>query len=428
MNTSFVHAANRFGLGARSGSPPEREPRAWLLAQIAPQPAAPGPSLVEIRQAMELRRQDRSSDALSLLERRENIAWAERMLGTEVPFAERWVAFWTNHLTVSRRSPARNWTGHYEREAIRPLAFGRFDALLLAAYRHPAMLNYLDQARSIGPGSPSGRRRRNGLNENLARECLELHTITPNAGYTQADVTALAAILTGWSMGRGGESGEEEGFLFRAGTHEPGARTMLGHEFPEGEAGGVQALTFLANHPATRAALARKLAVHFIADAPPPGAVARIEASLRESGGDLSAAARALVASPEAWTPLGKIRSGQDYAIAAMRGLGAGSDAAPQLVAAMARFNQPLWNAPAPTGWSDQGAEWAAPEQLMRRLDWAEAMAERAARRRRIEPATLAETMLGPLARAETVTAARRAGSVQEALLLLLASPEAQRR
>jgi len=428
MDRSFVHAANRFGLGARPDSRPDGDPPAWLVAQIAALPPAPGPSLTEIRTAMALRRMDRTSDALTLLERRENVAWGERMLASDAPFAERWVAFWANHFTVSRRSPARNWTGHYEREAIRPLAFGRFDALLLGAYRHPAMLNYLDQARSIGPGSAAGQRRRSGLNENLARECLELHTITPAAGYTQQDVTALAAILTGWSMGRGGTTDEAEGFLFRAAGHEPGAKSMLGHEFPQGEAGGVQALTFLANHPATWAALARKLALHFIADAPPLAAVARIEASLRDSGGDLSAAARTLVAAPEAWAPLGKIRSGQDYAVAVMRGLGAGADSAPLLVATLSRFNQPLWNAPAPTGWSDLATEWAAPEQLMRRLDWAELMAERTARARRIEPAALAETMLGPLARAETVAAARRAGSVQEALLLLLASPEAQRR
>lgn len=428
MEPSFIHAANRFGLGARPGPHPEGDPRAWLLAQIGTLPAAPGPSLTEIRDAMALRRMDRTSDALTLLEQRENIAWGERMLASDSPFAERWVAFWANHLTVSRRSPARNWTGHYQREAIRPLAFGRFEALLLGAYRHPAMLNYLDQARSIGPGSPAGRRRRSGLNENLARECLELHTITPAAGYTQQDVTALSAILTGWSMGRGGTSDEAEGFLFRTGGHEPGTKSMLGREFSEGEAGGVQALAFLANHPATWAALARKLALHFIADAPSAAAVARIEASLRNTGGDLSAAARALVASPEAWTPLGKIRSGQDYAVAVLRGLGAGADSAPLLVAALSRFNQPLWNAPAPTGWSDLSTEWAAPEQLMRRLDWAGVMAERAARAGRTEPVTLAKTMLGPLARAETVNAARRAGSVQEALLLLLASPEAQRR
>jgi uncharacterized protein (DUF1800 family) len=203
---------------------------------------------------------------------------------------------------------------------------------------------------------------------------------------------------------------------------------LMGRDFPEGEEGGSQALRFLANHPATHRALAVKLAKHFVGDTPPPPAVARIEAVLRDRGGDLAAAAHAVIAEPEARTPLRKIRDGQDYAVAVLRALGLGAESANLLLGTMARLNQPLWTAPAPIGWSDQAGEWAAPEQLMRRLDWAGEVAGRAAASGSVEPAVLGETLLGPLAHAETATSARRAGSIREGILLLLASPEAQRR
>ncbi|WP_431302653.1 DUF1800 domain-containing protein [Sediminicoccus sp. BL-A-41-H5] len=424
MTPEAAHAAVRFGLGGKPDAPVPDDPRPWLLAQLRPMPVLDGPDLEEIRKA---RFEDDREAALRLrrtLVEGETTAWAARMLTTDAAFAERWAEFWGNHFAISRRSINLNLlAGHFQRVAVRPLVFGSFEALMLSVYRHPAMLGYLDQAGSIGPGSRAGQRRSRGLNENLARECLELHSVTPAAGYTQADVTALARILTGWSIGRGAEHNEPAGFIFRAAGHEPGPKTLMGREFPEGEAGGVAALTMLANHPATHRALAQKLAAHFVQDDPPPAAAARIEAALRNSGGDLAAAARAVIAEPEAWRPLAKLRSAQDYAIAVMRGLGLGAPAAPQLVQVLGRLGQPLWRPPAPTGWPDDAASWAVPEQLMRRVEWANELAARAA----FTPA-LTESFLGPLARAETVTAARRAGSAREAVLLLLASPEAQRR
>ncbi|MBS7790935.1 DUF1800 domain-containing protein [Roseococcus sp. SDR] len=424
MTPSAAHAAIRFGLGARPGDAPPDDPRAWLESQIAPLPEAAGPTPDEIRAALDARRRDPASNPIRAFNRDEALAWATRLLTTGRPFAERWAEFWSNHLAISRRGAiATAFGGHYHRQGIRPHVFGRFDAMLLAAYREPAMLAYLDQAGAVGPGSPGGRRRNAGLNENLARECLELHSITPAGGYSQADVGALARILTGWSIGRGPEASEPTGFMFRPLAHEPGPKTLLGQEFPEGEAGGVAALALLANHPATHRALAAKLARHFIRDDPPAGSVARIEAALRDSGGDLAAAARAVIAEPLAWEPLTKLRSAQDYVLAVMRGLGLGAAAAPALLAALARLGQPLWLAPAPIGWPDDAAAWAVPEQLMRRVEWANEMASRAA----FTPA-LTESFLGPLAPAETIDAARRAGSAREAVLLLLACPEAHRR
>jgi uncharacterized protein (DUF1800 family) len=429
MTPQAAHAAIRFGLGARPEAPVPDDPRPWLLAQIRPLPEAPGPTLDDLRAALADRDRDRSRDTRRDMARAEAIAWAQRALMTDSPFAERWANFWTNHLTVSRRNVLANvFSGHYHRMAIRPHVFGRYEEMLLAAYRHPGMLGYLDQVNSVGPTSRGGQRRNAGLNENLARECLELHTITPAAGYTQADVAALARILTGWSIGRGAAWNEPAGFLFRANAHEPGPKTMLGREFPEGEEGGIQALRLLANHPATQRSLARKLARHFISDDPPEAAVARLEAVLRQSRGDLAAAARAVVAEPAAWQPLTKVKTGQDYALSVMRACGQPERAAPQLLAAMIRLNQNLWTASAPIGWPDDAASWAVPEQLLRRVDWAHEQAGRAEGAQRLPLAQLAETLLGPLARAETVTAARRAGSLHEAVLLLLASPEANRR
>lgn len=427
MTPLAAHAASRFGLGARPDARLPDDPKPWLAAQIHPPDGAPGPSLDEIRMALTERNRDRASTLRRDLIRGEALAWAGRMITAEAPFAERWVNFWYNHLTVSRRNAAGAvWSGHYHRTAIRPHVFGRFDDLLLAAYRHPAMLGYLDQANSVGPGSRAGQRRGAGLNENLARECLELHTITPAGGYTQADIGGLARILTGWSIGRGVDLNETAGYMFRPLAHEPGPKTLLGREYAEGEHSGEAALRGLANHPATRRALARKIAVHFIADAPPADAVGRIEAALRD--GDLAAAARAVIAEPAAWEPLTKVRTGQDFAIAALRGLGVGEAAAPMLLATMIRLNQTLWTAPAPIGWPDDAAAWAVPEQLMRRVDWATEVAGRADVGQRIELHVLVETFLGPQARAETIDAARRAASAPEAVLLVLASPEAQRR
>ncbi|TCI00058.1 DUF1800 domain-containing protein [Roseococcus sp. SYP-B2431] len=428
MTPLAAHAAIRFGLGARPEAPVPADPSAWLASQVAPLPELPGPGLGDIQAALRAQRRDIRHPGVGDIFRAEAAAWAARMITTRIPFAERWANFWTNHLTVSRRAfQTTAWLGHYQRAAIRPKCFGRFEDLLLAAYRHPAMLGYFDQNNSTGPTSAIGRRGR-GLNENLARECLELHTVTTAARYSQQDVASLARILTGWSSGRGEQFSEADGFLFRADTHEPGTKRLLGREFPPGEEGGAEALRFLANHPATYRALAAKLARHFIADAPSRASLGWIEGAFRDSRGDLAAVARAILAEPEARVPLRKLRSGEDYAIAMLRALGLGTEGAPALLAVLTRLNQSLWNAPAPDGWSDAATEWAAPEQLMRRLDWASELAGRAAAGGGTDPETLAQTVLGPLARTETLAAMRRTGSARDAMIVLLASPEAQRR
>jgi uncharacterized protein (DUF1800 family) len=294
--------------------------------------------------------------------------------------------------------------------------------MVLAVMRHPAMLLYLDNATSFGPDSPLGQRTHRGLNENLARECMELHTVSPLAGYTQADVTSFAKILTGWSVDL---KADPPGFRYRPFAHEPGVHRVLQQPFPPDEAGGIAALAFLANHPATHRFLATKLVGHFVADDPPADAVRAIETVLRDTGGDLFAASAALIKLPAAWQPGTKLRTPMEYVIASVRALDVPQDEMPNLLGILAGLGQPLWSPPAPNGWSDRAADWAAPEAMLRRIDWASGFAARVGDRDVVE---LADTTLGPLLRAETREAIRRAGSRRDAMTLLLTSPEFQRR
>jgi uncharacterized protein (DUF1800 family) len=433
MSNRHHIASIRFGYGLRLGEDAPADPVAWLERQIA-SPAAPptGVGTAEaIRTRAETIGQNRAAppqgqammaaparSPLQTLVQAESRAWAAHRLASAEPFRDRLVDFWANHFTVSRRSGVVGaLAGVLEREAIRPHVTGRFADMLVAVTRHPAMLGYLDNHQSVGPDSAFGRRSGRGLNENLAREVLELHTLSPAGGYTQGDVQQLAMILTGWGIAF---EAEPFGFVWRPQNHQPGPKSILGRSFPEGPESQEAALRFLAAHPATHRHLAVKLARHFVADTPPPAAIRRLEAALRDSGGDLAAVSRALIALPEAWpTAPAKFRAPKDLVLAAARAVGL--ERSELVVSGMAALGQPLWTAPQPNGWSDRAEEWMAPEALMRRLDWAYTFAGRAGR---LDPRAVAEVALGPLARAETVGAMRGAGSVRDALTLLFLSPE----
>jgi uncharacterized protein (DUF1800 family) len=429
----------RFGFGLRLGETAPPDPEAWLEVQIAtPSPAPTGRSVTEIirsraedaRLERERARPRAEGDAAPMpapMPTRPSVreigiaeanAWAERRLTSNEPFRDRLVDFWANHFTVSRRSGIGGMlAGALERDAIRPHVTGRFADMLVAVTRHAAMLTYLDNHVSIGPGSPAGLRSGRGLNENLAREVLELHTLSPAGGYTQDDVQALARILTGWAVAT---ESEPFNFAWRPNTHEPGTKTLLGRSFPEGPDSQESALRLLGSHPATFRHLASKVARHFVADAPPASAVRRLEEVLRRTDGDLAALARAVIALPEAWDPpLSKFRAPMDYVLAARRA--AGVDRADLLVSSLGTLGQPIWSAPQPNGWPDRAESWAAPEQLMRRVEWAHALAGRLGR---VDIAAVREAALGPLASAETASAIRAAGSPRDALTLLFASPE----
>lgn len=420
----------RFGLGRRGDEALPADPVAWLQQQLnGDDPAVfdarlptTADGLTVLREQFKLDLPPGQSVVHPLFEM-DALAQTKQLLSTDAPFRERLVWFWANHFNVSIRQGGTNAVvGPYIREAIRPNVTGPFDAMLIAVMRHPAMLMYLDNNSSFGPNSIIGRNQKRGLNENLARECLELHTVSPASGYTQADVTEFAKILTGWSVDY---NRLFPGFLFRPAAHEPGSKTLLGRRFPPNEAGGIAALEFLANHPATHRHIATQLVRHFVSDEPPPDAVQTIEGVLRDTVGDLGAATAALLHLEAAWVPLTKLRAPLDFAVAALRALDLPADKQVPLEGVLSSLGQPLWNAPLPNGWSDVAAEWAAPEAMMRRFDWSFNVAARAGDR---DPAAIAEASMGKLLRPRTMEAMRSAGSRRDALTLLLSSPEFQRR
>ena len=424
-----MQAMVRFGLGARANEAAPTDPRTWLRRQItAPDPThfdVP-PSSAAGLSALANDRQNKpppEERQVRPLFRAESAALLSNAVTTAAPFRERLMWFWTNHFTVSaRQGGCAAVAGAFVQEAIRPNVTGKFHDMLLAVMRHPAMLIYLNNGQSVGPASRAGQQGKRGLNENLARECMELHTLSPAAGYTQADVTSFAMLLTGWSIDL---RASPQGFVFRPYAHQPGEQVVMGHSFPEGEAGGVMALAFLASHPATHRHLATKLVQHFVADDPPPDAVRRIEAVLRDSGGDLGQASLALIDLPDAWKPGAKLRTPQDLVVAAVRGLDIPAERQPNLLGALAGLGQPMFVAPQPNGWPDRAADWAGPEAMLQRIDWAYSLAGRA---QDTDPTLVADGSLGPLLRPETAHAVQHAGSRRDALTLLFSSPEFQHR
>jgi uncharacterized protein (DUF1800 family) len=438
-----LRALNGFGLGARIG---ERrtlgDPRGWLRAQLrggapelgAPQEATPAALREAIRSfraagqattdaARQQARQDARRRLTQIATAESRHALAARVT-TARPFVERLVGFWSNHLCVSTgaRILVAPLAGSYEREAIRPHVLGRFEDLVLASAKHPAMLVYLDNLQSIGPGSPAarvgrGRGAARGLNENYARELLELHTLGVDGGYTQQDVQELAKMLTGWTVGgltadrplaRGAMAGRGAGrgraastepasdaivFRFDPRLHEPGPKTLLGVRYEEaGEAEAERAIRALCRHPSTARFVARKLVRHFVNDEPPAAAIERIARRFRESDGNLAAVAEALIDLPEAWaSEARKFRTPQDWLVAMLRALNV-SNVNALTSPVLRQLRHPLWSPQAPKGFGDTVSEWADPDSLLNRAELARNLARRL-RLQRIDPSGLADVV-----------------------------------
>ena len=356
--------------------------------------------------------------------RKEARARIDAALDAEIGLMERLVWFWSNHFCVNQEKTVM--AGAYEREAIRPHILGRFADMLLAAEAHPAMLLYLDNAQSMGPDSVAGVNRDKGLNENFAREVLELHTLGVRTVYTQNDVTNFAKVLTGWTILPTATNPDHGGeFVFIKRMHEPGSETVIGKEYDEaGTEQGRAVLADLARHPATAKHVATKLARHFIADDPPPALVERLTQRFLDTDGDLKEVTMALIAAPEAWAPeQAKIKRPGEWIVAALRATGERGDIV-RFLQAQALLGEPLWRPPAPKGFSDENAAWL--DGLAQRLDMANAFAHREGLA--LEPKAIMETTLGPLASAETRRTIARAESRPQALTLLLMTPEFQRR
>ncbi|MHB8528692.1 MAG: DUF1800 domain-containing protein [Caulobacteraceae bacterium] len=450
-------AVTRFGLGAKAGeiAAARADPQGFLTGQVgetgAEQPRADMASSAErFDEFREFQQQKRAARQAGEI-KPDPVKTAQRLLRddtgadflarvrlaatTDAGFRERWALFWADHFTVSAtKFVTATLVGPFEAEAIRPRVFGPFEDLLVASSSHPAMLLYLDQAQSIGPTSAAARfaarnGRHAGLNENLAREIMELHTIGLEAGYSQSDVTDFARAMTGWSIGGLKEAEDRRGrFVFRPMAHEPGARTIMGRRYPEG--GQEQALAVmkdLAASPHTAHHLSVKLARHFVADDPPPRLVARLRASYLASRGDLGEVARTLVRSPEAWDPAAeKFKRPYEFMVSAWRAAGVAPDDIAKVAPVMTAMGQKPFSAPSPKGWSEAAQDWCAPDAVIKRMAWSEALAGAAAGGR--DPMVLAEGALGARLGAAAAKAIGRAETRQEAFSILLMSPEFQRR
>lgn len=363
--------------------------------------------------------------------RAEALARLQRAMMVDCGFTERLVVFWSNHfcISASKGELARMWAGAFEREAIRPHVLGRFADMLKAVEQHPAMLFFLDNQQSLGPDSRAGQNRKRGLNENLAREIMELHTLGVGGGYTQEDVTSLARIITGWTFaGRQGQLGAPGSFVFNANAHQPGQQRLLGKTYEAtGLAQGEAALADIARHPSTANFIATKFVRHFVADDPPQAVVARLRDVFIKTDGDLKALATALVDSDEAWkAPLTKMRSPYDFLVASGRLLARVPEDPGGYLGNLNLLGQPLWTPAGPNGFPDTSAAWAAPEGMKLRLDIASQMGARLGPN--IDPLDLLEFAAADAASIETRRTIERAESRQQALALLLMSPELQRR
>src|SRR5258707_854830 len=363
--------------------------------------------------------------------RAEALARLQRAAIADCGLVERLVAFWSNHFCISANKGelARMWAGSFEREAIRPHVLGRFGDMLKAVEQHPAMLFFLDNQQSLGPDSRAGQNRKRGLNENLAREIMELHTLGVGGGYSQDDVTSLARIITGWTFaGRQGQLGTPGTFVFNANAHQPGAQRVMGKIYEaNGVAQGEAVLADIARHPATAKFIATKFVRHFIADDPPPALVARLTDVFGKSDGDLRQLATALVDSDEAWkAPLTKLRSPYEFLVATGRLLAQIPEDPARYLGGLNVLGQPLWSPAGPNGFPDSNAAWAAPEGIKLRLDISAQIASRLAAS--VYPRDLLQLAAADAASPETRRTIELAESRQQALALLLMSPEFQRR
>ena len=442
-------AVNRFGLGARPGERRaiRRDPRGWLLAQLrTAQPHSkrlsrqPG----QVALFVESAHQRSIGDNKSVRQWGRSVYFAERTARfvhaatTSHPFRERWVRFFSNHLCVSaRKRPIAYIVGAHEREAIRPHAVGRFSELLLASTSHPAMLVYLDNQLSVGPDSPLGKSKDQGLNENLARELLELHTVSVDGGYTQDDVIELAKMLTGWTTLRlrDAHTADTSVSVFARRRHQPGDKILMGHTYPDtGEAEAQQALQRLAVHPATAHHIAHKIAVHFVADDPPEPVVADLATRFMDTEGDLQAVGEQLIQDDRVWAEAArnpKLRTPEEVAIAMVRATGWRDDrsripdAIQQMERAIQGMGQVPLSPPSPAGWPDRQEAWSGPEQILRRVELAQKTGRQNGNDVR-NPESLARDLLGDRLHPDTRRAIARAPDRETGLALLLASPEFQ--
>lgn len=462
MNTKAIIAANRFGLGARPGDLKTIGENAdrWLIDQLQGPPQTPAtiadlPATSSILpDVLDTRKMQREMQKSAAEDEKVKKIYASKVrrlymnqvesrftsaAETDHPFYERLVHFWSNHFAVSAdKQPLPALTGVFEKEAIRANMNRRFSDMLLAVEKHPAMILYLDNQRSTGPNSEFAKRAKQkrkksepGLNENLAREIMELHTLGVDSGYTQADVSAFANVLTGWSLGvkRGrykhGKPGE---FAFHAPMHEPHSQVILGQRYSQnGMDQGEAVLKTLAGSKKTANHIAKKLVRHFVADEPPASMVKKISKAFQGSGGDLPTVHRALVEAKEPWREtLTKYKTPEEYVISMYRAFAARPTDVRILLNAMEQLGQPTFRPGSPAGWPDTAAHWGGADALYKRIELASLVGQQFSKG--TNPFVLGEQILGAAFGDHTQTAVARAESVAQGTTLLLVSPDFQRR
>jgi uncharacterized protein (DUF1800 family) len=447
-------ALNRFGLGGSFVTEHGLvdNPKNWVARQISrdqkvPQSLSQFRSSADILKEIQVARKngpdqlrDVTRAAYKADYQSEILARTLEMARSQQPFRERMVLFWSNHFTVSTSKrligPA---TPAFEREAIRPHIFGQFSDLLKAVIRHPVMINYLDNHVSMGDVSRVGKRqvRKNKgsktLNENLAREILELHTLGVTGGYSQQDVIALANVISGWSHG-GIRLGKKDtwdihgGFEFREEFHQPGTKKILGKSYEEdGEGEGLHVLEDLAIHPSTAKFIATKLARHFISDNPPQNAINRLAQLFMQTGGDLKVISEALIELEEVWhDPLPKIKTPYELVVSVHRTFSDSKMRKREISEPLRELAHVPFSAASPAGWPDTGNLWLSPEALMRRIEWLRRFAAKIQIRE--DPRDILENTIGAVSKDETRLWVERSPSPDAAVALILASAEFQRR
>jgi uncharacterized protein (DUF1800 family) len=465
-------AANRFGLGARAGERMPDDPKRDLLAQFdryeprpsafagAPTRAVVAGELADYLEQVRMMRMDATKDEAAARTDKKDARKLARVAGRDsywalvgartnaaltspAPFVERLAHFWANHFAISAdKLTVVGMGGLLEAEAVRPHVLGKFGDMLLAVERHPAMLLYLDQAQSMGPDSRIGSaiagrgKRKIGLNENLAREIMELHTLGARTGYSQADVTELARALTGWTVA-GITRGPAQRFLgnaapgdfvFADALHQPGDRTIMGRRYPAAGEGQAEAvLRDLATAPATATHIATKLARHFAGDTPPDALVGRMSAVFLKSGGDLPSVYRVLIDASELWVAApAKFKTPWEWSISSLRALGIQQMEGQQMANMVNQLGQPVWRPGSPAGFDDIAASWAGPDALVRRVEAATRLAAKAGGS--VDARTLAPAVMPGVVSPATAQAIARCESPSEATALMLVCPEFLRR
>lgn len=357
-----------------------------------------------------------------------------RFVDAEHGFAERLTDFWADHFTViARRTAERHLVSSYVEESVRPYIGGRFVDMLSAVMTNSLMLLYLQQTQSMGPQSPQGTRRKRGLNENLAREMLELHTLGVGGSYSQDDVRSLAELLTGLTY-----SGDR-GFFYNERMAEPGAETVMGvtYDAADGVPNILAAIEDLALHPDTARHLSLKIATYFLGKDPDAALVEAMAARYLETDGHLQAVYEAMFAHPAAWSrDLRQVKSPLLFVTSGLRALGvSGADVLTLHRRQMRNaVIQPLrvmgqqWQRPiGPDGWPDDGADWVTPQGIAARINWAMTVPQDLLQRDVPDPRIFVETALGDLATQDVVFAASAAESKFEGVGIVLSAPAFQR-